>query len=54
MEAAFKNETIGLATREEFLNKKNTLKDRQIEEAKKKRERELQLAGETEVHAHYC
>lgn len=45
MEAAFKNETIGLATREEFLNKKNTLKDRQIEDAKRKREQELQLAG---------
>ena len=46
LDAAFKNETIGLATREEFLNKKNTLKDRQVEEAKRKRERELQLAGE--------
>ena len=45
LEAAFKNETIGLATREEFLNKKNTLKDRQIEDAKRKREQELQLAG---------
>ena len=45
LEAAFKNETVGLATREEFLNKKATLKDRQIEEAKRKRERDLQLAG---------
>lgn len=45
LEAAFKNETVGLATREEFLNKRNTLKDRQLEEAKRKREQELQLAG---------
>lgn len=33
IEAAFKNETVGLVTREEFLNKRNTLHARQDEEA---------------------
>ncbi len=33
MEAAFKNETVGLVTREEFLSKRNTLKDRMDEAA---------------------
>ena len=33
IEAAFKNETVGLVTREEFLNKRNTLQARQDEEA---------------------
>lgn len=32
IEAAFKNETVGLVTREEFLNKRNTLQARQDEE----------------------
>ena len=46
MEAAFKNETIGLATREEFLSKKATLPDRlKEEEERKKREAERQAAG---------
>jgi len=36
LEAAFKNETMGLATRE-FLSKKNTLKDRLKEEEERKR-----------------
>jgi protein FAM50 len=46
LEAAFKNETIGLATREEFLSKKNTLKDRLKEhEEQKKRALERQARG---------
>ena len=46
LEAAFKNETIGLVTREEFLNKRNTLEKRLEEEAaKKKRDAEQLAAG---------
>ena len=46
LEQVFKNETVGLATREEFLSKKHTLKDRLAEqEEQKKRQREAELAG---------
>ena len=46
LEAAFKNETIGLVTREEFLNKRNTLEKRLEEEAaRKKRDAEQLAAG---------
>ncbi len=38
VEAAFKNETVGLVTREEFLHKRNTLQARQDSEvARQKR-----------------
>jgi hypothetical protein len=44
IEAAFKNETVGLVTREEFLNKRNTLQARQDEEvARVKRAAEAAL-----------
>lgn len=50
LEAAFKNETVGLVTREEFLNKRNTIKDRlQEEEEKRKREAEAEAAGRATV-----
>ena len=46
LEQAFKNETVGLATRQEFITKKNTLKHRLAEEEEnKKRLREERLAG---------
>lgn len=38
LEAAFKNETVGLVTREEFINKRQTLADRYEEDAKRKRQ----------------
>lgn len=37
IENAFKNETIGLVTREEFLAKRNTMEERFKEEEKKRR-----------------
>ncbi|KAK9833477.1 hypothetical protein WJX81_008314 [Elliptochloris bilobata] len=49
IEAAFKNETVGLVTREEFLNKRNTLQARQDEEvARQKRAAEAALQQEKE------
>lgn len=45
MEAAFKNETVGLVTREEFLNKRNTLKDR-MDKAAAKAKREAERVQE--------
>ena len=41
LEAHFKEETVGLVTREEFLNKRNTLKDR-LEEEKQHRKRQAE------------
>lgn len=46
LEAAFKNETVGLVTREEFMNKRNTIKDRmEQEEERRKRAAEAEAAG---------
>ncbi len=43
MDAAFKIETVGLVTREEFLSKRETLKDR-MDEAKSQAKREADKA----------
>ena len=49
LEHAFKAETIGLVTRDEFVQKRDTIKERLEEEAKKQRlareEQELQVWG---------
>lgn len=45
MEAAFKDETVGLVTREEFLSKKNTLQER-MDEAKAQARRYAERAAE--------
>ena len=45
LEAAFKSETVGLVTREEFLNKRNTLKDRLEEEKEREKRRAQQEAA---------
>uniref|UniRef100_A0A383WCJ7 FAM50A/XAP5 C-terminal domain-containing protein n=1 Tax=Tetradesmus obliquus TaxID=3088 RepID=A0A383WCJ7_TETOB len=48
-EAAFKNETVGLVTREEFLEKRNTIQDRLAEdELRERREAEAAAAAEKE------
>ena len=45
MEAVFKDETVGLVTREEFLSKKNTLQDR-MDEAKAQARRDAASAAD--------
>ena len=51
LDNAFKNETVGLVTREEFLTKRQTLKNRLEEEVlRKKREAEARLAQEKAEH----
>jgi protein FAM50 len=48
-EAAFKNETVGLVTREEFLEKRNTIQDRLAEdELREREEAEAAAAAEKE------
>jgi protein FAM50 len=48
-EAAFKNETVGLVTREEFLEKRNTIQDRLAEdELRERMEAEAAAAAEKE------
>lgn len=37
LETAFKNETIGLVTRKEFIEKRATISDRLLEEKKRQR-----------------
>ena len=55
VEAAFKNETVGLVTREEFLHKRNTLQARQdAEAARKKRAAEAVLQQVRESTAYAC
>lgn len=49
METSFKNETVGLTTREEFMQKRATMADRSVEAAlqkKKADEEEVQKAKE--------
>ena len=48
MEATFKNETVGLVTREEFLSKRDTLRERMDEAsaaAKRAADRSAELVG---------
>lgn len=46
LEAAFKNETIGLVTREQFVKKRDTIGDRLQEEKKRAREAEEEAAAQ--------
>ncbi len=50
LENAFKAETIGLVTREEFVEKRKTLADR-LEEEASKRKREAEEAAQLVVYA---
>lgn len=53
LESTFKNETIGLVTREEFIQKRTTLQERVEEEfARKKREAEEAERSEKELRRH--
>ena len=52
LDAAFKIETVGLVTREEFLSKRETLRDR-MDEAKAQAKREADKAL-NQAHCYLC